>query len=224
LRAQCVKTLDRICAVGTNDAKNALDDSLISQRQQLERDGLTRAPKREIVPTAQLGGLKLRAAWADDGVLIGRTHDDGYVYGFVSGVWADSWHAWRLSNALMCQLETAPSAPVHLVLDCPAHATNRSLEKGMISQYFSLLGLVLRAFRTYGAKVTLHIIGDAAGGVHVALASGAQHVIAYEKSADIRILPRVAVEQVREDAARAEAIPSARVWITTGVADEIVAS
>jgi hypothetical protein len=209
------------CAVGTFNAKSALDALLIAQRQTLERDALTRLPAPQKIPTAQLGPIALRNAWTDDGVLIGRATDDGFVYGLVDGVWADSWHAWKLTNALMAQLDTAPQAPAHIVLDCPAHATNRALEAGMISQYFSLLGLAVRALHHANrGNVTLHIVGEAAGGVHVALAGGASRVVAYEKTAYIRILPQAALEQVRPGTDR-EFVATARTWIEAGVTDAL---
>jgi hypothetical protein len=223
VRSACAQWVSEHCAVGTQDAKTALEQVLIAQRQTLERDGLTRGPRVEKVPTAQLvaegearnPSLSIsQSAYIDDGLLLGRTTDGGYLYGFVNGIWADSWHAWKLTNALLSQLQSAPKVPVHIVLNCPAHATNRALEAGMISQYFSLLGVVLRAFRTYGATVTLHITGEAAGGVHVALAGGASHVVAHT-GANIRVLPKIASDQIRTDGVE----PTREQWIATGVTD-----
>jgi hypothetical protein len=191
---------------------------LIAQRQQLERDGLTRSTHVQAIPAAQFSPIPVRNAWVDDGILIGRTADEGFLYGIVNRKWADSWDAWKLANALLTQAETAPLAPAKILLDCPAHATSRALEAGMISQYFTLLGLVVRYLHLQNNSVELHIVGAAAGGVHVALAGGATRVIAYSK-ADIRILPRIAIAQVRAEVI--DQAVSLSEWIATGVADEI---
>jgi Carboxyl transferase domain/Malonate decarboxylase gamma subunit (MdcE) len=196
-----------------------LQAELIAQRQQLERDGLARTANSQLIPAAQFSPISVRNAWVDDGILIGRTTDDGFLYGIVNGKWADSWDAWKLANALLAQAETTPLAPTKIVLDCPAHATSRALESGMISQYFTLLGLVVRYLHLQNKNVELHIVGAAAGGVHVALAGGATRVIAHA-SADIRILPRIAISQVRAEIV--EEKPDSNAWIRTEVADCIL--
>ncbi len=204
------------------NAADRLHAMLIAQRQQLEQDGLTRAPNPVFVPSAQIANtaqIALRNAWVDNGVLIGRAENDAFVYGIINGKWADSWDAWTLANALLSQSESAPKVQISVFLDCPAHATSRALEAGVISQYFTLLGLALRHLHASGATVTLHIVGDAAGGVHVALAGAATHVIAHP-GANIRILPRIAIDQVRPDAQEAPVTPSQ--WVESGVVDVIV--
>ncbi len=206
----------RVRAASAQDSLKALQARLIAQRQTLERDALTRPLAPMQIPAAQLPIPNIRNAWADDGVLLGRMQDDSYLYGLIDGVWADSWHAWKLTNALLTQAETAPQVSAHIVLGCPAHATSRALEAGMISQYFSLLGLAIRHLHTCGAIVTLHIVGEAAGGVHVALGGGATRVIAYP-GANIRILPKIASEQIKSDGAE----PTRDDWLATGVVDAL---
>jgi Malonate decarboxylase gamma subunit (MdcE) len=201
---------------GSASALTRLQNLLIAQRQQLERDGLARSARSQAIPAAQFSNFSVRNAWVDDGILIGRTTDDGFLYGIVNGKWADSWDAWKLANALLTQAETQPNAPVKILLDCPAHATSRALEAGMISQYFTLLGLVVRYLHSQNKNVEVHIVGAAAGGVHVALAGGASRVIAHA-DADIRILPRVAIAQVRAEVVDEK--PDASEWMRTGVAD-----
>ncbi len=200
------------------DAFTRLKAQLISQRQQLEREGHARLGNPQKIPAAQFPQIAIRDAWVDDGVLLGRNADGGYLYGLVGGIWADSWHAWKLANALLAQAESAPQVSATIMLDCPAHATSRALEAGMISQYFALLGLVVRYLHTCGADVALHIVGDAAGGVHVALAGGATRVIAHAQST-IRILPKIAITQVKGE--RAEIAASAADWLAAGVADSL---
>jgi hypothetical protein len=194
-----------------------LQAALIAQRQQLERDGLARTADPQPIPAAQFSPISVRNAWVDDGILIGRTTDDGFLYGIVNGKWADSWDAWKLANALLTQAETAPQAPTTILLDCPAHATSRALEAGIISQCFTLLGLVVRYLHSQNKNVELHIVGAAAGGVHVALAGGATRAIVHA-GADIRILPRIAIAQVRAEVV--EEKTDASEWMRTGVADE----
>ncbi len=197
-------------------ALSRLQTQCISQRQQLERDGLARLANSQLILPAQFPNVPIRSARVVDGILLGRTTDGGYLYGIVNGKWADSWDAWKLVNALITQAKTAPDAPVVLLLDCPAHATSRALEAGMISQYFALLGLAVRYLHSESKNVTLHIVGAAAGGVHVALAGGATRVIAHA-GADIRILPRIAIAQVRADIA--EEVRDSDEWIKLGVVD-----
>jgi acetyl-CoA carboxylase beta subunit len=220
VREYCTQWVARAgYAAAASSPRARLQAALIAQRQQLERDGLTRAGKPAPIPAAQFPAISVRNAWVDDGILIGRTTDDGFLYGIVNGKLADSWDAWKLANALLTQAETAPHAPTTILLNCPAHATSRALEAGMISQYFTLLGLVVRYLHSQNKNVTLHIVGAAAGGVHVALAGGAKRVIAHS-NADIRILPRIAIAQVRAEVV--EELASASEWIDTGVCDCIV--
>ncbi len=202
-----------------------LQRMLIAQRTQLEALGLTRPPRPRAAAQTwpHFTRFGTRYAEMDGNVLIGRTCDDGYLYGLINAGWADSWDAWKLSSALLTQLEsgakTSERRPTLIMMDCPAHATSRALEAGFISQYFSLLGLAVRALHAQTGQVQLIITGEAAGGVHVALAGGASRVLGLPQ-ASVRILPRIAIDQVRPDAV--EQVASIDDYLHSGVIDAII--
>jgi acetyl-CoA carboxylase beta subunit len=222
--------ISQVTAIKAQDKASTLSrlqHILIVQRAQLESNSLTRSPRPQAAAQAwpHFARFATRYAEIDGGVLMGRTRDEGYVYGLINGVWADSWDAWKLANALLTQLEMGSNAASHLptliVMDCPAHATSRALEAGLISQYFTLLGLAVRAVHAVTGNVQLIITGEAAGGVHVALAGGASRVLGLPQ-ANVRILPRIAIDQVRPDAP--EQAPSTIDYLHCGVIDAIIST
>jgi hypothetical protein len=65
----------------------------------------------------------------------------------------------------------------------------------MLSQYVSHLALVLSHLRVRGHRVTLQLLGEAAGGIYVALAAPATRVVALP-GANVQMLPPAAMARV----------------------------
>jgi hypothetical protein len=80
----------------------------------------------------------------------------------------------------------------------------------MLSQYVAHLALVLSHLRERGHRVTLQVLGEAAGGIYVALAAPATRVVALP-GANVQMLPPAAM-------ARGDRPPrAAAAWTTTCV-------
>ena len=65
----------------------------------------------------------------------------------------------------------------------------------MLSEYVAHLALVLTSLRQQGHRLTLQVLGDAAGGIYVALAAPAARVIALP-GANVQVLPPAAIARV----------------------------
>ena len=65
----------------------------------------------------------------------------------------------------------------------------------MLSEYVAHLALALSSLRHNGHRLTLQVLGDAAGGIYVALAAPSVRVVALP-GANVQVLPPAAVARV----------------------------
>ena len=95
--------------------------------------------------------------------------------------------AWRFADAGWALLESPP-ARLRVLLDCATHAARLDDERVVLSEFIVGMSLPLAALAARGTRVELTILGEAGGGVYVALAAPAAHVSALY-GAQIRVLP-----------------------------------
>ena len=106
--------------------------------------------------------------------------------------------AWRFAEAGWKLME-APPARLRVLLDCATHAARLDDERVVLSEYVVGLSLPLAALAARGTRVELTILGDAGGGVYVALAGPAAQVSAVH-GAQIRVLPGSALTAILGEA------------------------
>jgi hypothetical protein len=124
--------------------------------------------------------------------------------------------AWRFAEAAWKRL-AAPPARLRVLLDCAAHAARLEDERIVLSEYIVGMSVPLALLAARGTRVELTVVGEAGGGVYVALASPATHVSAVH-GAQIRVLPGSAVTAIL-GAVKEEAV-SAADYRAAGVAEE----
>jgi hypothetical protein len=124
--------------------------------------------------------------------------------------------AWRFANIAWDLLEHPPPR-VRVLLDCATHAARLDDERIVLSEYIVGMSAPLALLATRGTHVELTILGDAGGGVYVALAGPATHVSAVH-GARIRVLPGSALAAILGEAPEDGA--SAREYQAAGVAEE----
>jgi acetyl-CoA carboxylase beta subunit len=132
-----------------------------------------------------------------DGVLIGRTTkaSPDTFFGLVSKEPVGALALWTLAGACLSAADSRPSEAVMLLLDAPGQAATLRDERIMLSQYVAHLALVLSHLRQRGQRVTLQVLGEAAGGIYVALAAPATRVVALP-GANVQMLPPTAMARV----------------------------
>ena len=160
-------------------------------------------------------------ATLDGGLLSGRARVNGAdaaLAGLVAGRAAGAREAWLLADTVLRAAAGGARAPTYLIYDCPGHALTRADEALLLSQYVVHLSAALDFARMQGRRIELYIGGEASGGIYVALAAPASRVIALP-GADVRILPRAAVERVLGEAPREDAGPER--WVALDIADEV---
>jgi len=143
-----------------------------------------------------------------DGVLVGRARHSSpnAFFGFVDGVPVGALAAWTLAGECLALAEDRPGEALTVFLDSPGQAPTQRDERVMLSEYVAHLALVLSWLRERGHRVTLQVLGDAAGGIYVALAAPAARVIALP-GANVQVLPPAAIARVlrrREEASAVE--------------------
>jgi hypothetical protein len=124
--------------------------------------------------------------------------------------------AWRFSQAAW-QLVDRPAARIRVFLDCATHAARLDDERIVLSEFIVGMSLPLALLAARGTHVELTILGEAGGGVYVALAGPATHVSAVY-GANIRVLPGSALTAILGEA-REEAATAAE-YRVAGVAEE----
>jgi len=124
--------------------------------------------------------------------------------------------AWRFADAAWKLMESPP-ARVRVLLDCATHAARLDDERVVLSEFIVGMSLPLAALAARGTRVELTILGEAGGGVYVALAGPATHVSALH-GAHIRVLPGSALTAILGEAPEEEA--TAFDYKTAGVAEE----
>ena len=105
-----------------------------------------------------------------------------------------------------------------IFLDCPCHSPELSDEALILAQYISHLSHVIRDRQNQGMQVDLVIVGEAGGGLFVALAAACSQVVAM-KGSNVCVLPKKALEVIgKED----EFMLSMEELMRFGVIDQFV--
>jgi len=145
---------------------------------------------REIIPE----GVQLHKM---DGVLFGRNGkaSPNAFFGFIDGTPVGALAMWTLAGECLALADERPGEAVTVFLDSPGQAPTFHDERVMLSEYVAHLALVLSDLRQHGHRVTLQVLGDAAGGVYVALAAPATRVVALP-GANVQVLAPAAIARV----------------------------
>ena len=145
---------------------------------------------REIIPE----GVEVHKM---DGVLVGRSGktSPNAFFGFIDGAPVGALAAWTLAGECLALSDERPGEAVTVFLDSPGQAPTFRDERLMLSEYVAHLALVLSSLRQNGHRVTLQVLGDAAGGIYVALAAPAARVVALP-GANVQLLPPAAIARV----------------------------
>lgn len=132
-----------------------------------------------------------------DGVLFGRNGktSPNAFFGFIDGTPVGALAAWTLAGECLALADERPGEAVTVFLDSPGQAPTFRDERVMLSEYVAHLALVLSSLRQHGHRVTLQVLGDAAGGIYVALAAPAARVVALP-GANVQVLPPAAIARV----------------------------
>jgi biotin-independent malonate decarboxylase gamma subunit len=132
-----------------------------------------------------------------DGVLYGRSAkgSSNAFFGFIDGAPVGALAAWTLSGECLALIDERPGDAVIIFLDSPGQAPTYRDERVMLSEYVAHLALVLSMARKSGHRVTLQVLGDAAGGIYVALAAPTDRVVALP-GANVQVLPPAAIARV----------------------------
>ncbi len=132
-----------------------------------------------------------------DGVLFGRNGktSPNAFFGFIDGTPVGALAAWTLAGECLAMAGERPGEAVTVFLDSPGQAPTYRDERVMLSEYVAHLALVLSSLRLNGHRVTLQVLGDAAGGIYVALAAPAVRVLALP-GANVQVLPPAAMARV----------------------------
>jgi acetyl-CoA carboxylase alpha subunit len=180
-----------------------------------------RLPRAPVAQPQPLQRRDLEALFAgdyrlneQDGVVVGEARGES-VLGLVSRQPVGAASAWRFAQAAWHLVDAKP-ARVRVLLDCASHAPRLDDERIVLSEFIVDMSRALAALQAV-ARVELTVIGEAGGGIYVALAAPAHHVSAIQ-SAAIRVLPRAAIAAIlggdRDESAEAAQYRAA------GVADE----
>lgn len=153
------------------------------------------------------------------GLLEGEGRRDGATESFLGLVGRKpvgaerAWHfaerAWRHA--------AAPPARLEVLLDCATHAARLEDEKVVLSEFIVDMSLALDHLARHGTQVGLTVVGQAGGGIYVALAAPAQRVASLH-GADIQVLPGAAVAAILGESR--ESVPSFDDYRAAGVADQ----
>ena len=132
-----------------------------------------------------------------DGVLFGRNGktSPNAFFGFIDGTPVGALAAWTLAGECLAMAGERPGEAVTVFLDSPGQAPTQRDERVMLSEYVAHHALVLSSLRLNGHRVTLQVLGDAAGGIYVALAAPAVRVVALP-GANVQVLPPAAMARV----------------------------
>lgn len=155
-----------------------------------------------------------------DGVLLGRVQPNGpdTYFGFVGGATVGALAAWTLAGECLRSAQSHPGEAIMLMLDSPGQSPTFRDERILLSEYVTHLALVLTSLRQAGHRVTLQVVGEAAGGIYVALAAPAGRVIALP-GANVQILPPAAIARVLR---RSDMTASIDDYLKSGVIDTLV--
>ena len=124
--------------------------------------------------------------------------------------------AWQFAEAVWQHVERPPGR-LEVFLDCASHAPRLEDERLVLTEFITGMSFALAALAAKGCAVGLTIVGQAGGGVYVALAAPARRV-ASVYGADIQVLPGAAVAAILGEAQGG--VPSFDDYRAAGVADE----
>ncbi|HEX7952631.1 MAG TPA: biotin-independent malonate decarboxylase subunit gamma [Burkholderiales bacterium] len=155
-----------------------------------------------------------------DGVLCGRNGKttSNAFFGFIDGTPVSALAAWTLAGECLALADERPGDAVTIFLDSPGQAPTFRDEKLMLSDYIAHLALVLASLRQNGHRLTLQVLGDAAGGVYVALAAPAVRVVALP-GAHVQVLPPAAMARVLRRNSEPADVDD---YLRTGVIDTLI--
>jgi acetyl-CoA carboxylase carboxyltransferase component len=155
-----------------------------------------------------------------DGVFCGRNGKTSRnaFFGFIDGTPVDALAAWTLAGECLALADERPGEAVTVFLDSPGQAPTVRDERLMLSQYVAHLALVLSSLRQNGHRLTLQVLGDAAGGVYVALAAPALRVVALP-GANVQVLPPAAMARVLRRHSEAGGVED---YLRAGVIDTLI--
>jgi len=125
--------------------------------------------------------------------------------------------AWRFAE-LAWNHTVHPPARLEVYLDCASHAPRLEDEKLVLSEFIAGMSRALAALAAKGTRVGLTILGQAGGGVYVALAAPAARVASLH-GAEIQVLPGAAVAAIL-GGERPDAMSDFEAYKEAGVAEE----
>ena len=155
-----------------------------------------------------------------DGVLVGRNGkaSPNAFFGLINGAPVGALAAWTLAGECLALAGERPGEAVTVFLDSPGQAPTLRDERVMLSEYIAHLALTLSSLRISGHRVTLQVLGDAAGGLYVALAAPATRVVALP-GANVHVLPPAAIARVMRRRSEQGGIED---YMRAGVIDTLV--
>ena len=168
---------------------------------------------REIIPE----GVEVQKM---DGVFCGRNGkaSRNAFFGFIDGIPVDALAAWTLAGECLALADERPGEAVTIFLDSPGQAPTVRDERLMLSEYVAHLALVLSSLRLNGHRLTLQVLGDAAGGIYVALAAPALRVVALP-GANVQVLPPAAMARVLHRHSETRGVED---YLRAGVIDTLI--
>ena len=179
-------------------------------------DPIMEAVRRRDLERIYPQGYEAREA---HGLMDGEGRRDGSTEAFVGLVGrrpVGAERAWHFSERVW-RHAAQPPARLEVFLDCATHATRLEDEKVVLSEYIVDMSLALDHLARHGTHVGLTIVGQAGGGVYVALAAPARRVTSVY-GADIQVLPGAAVAAILGE--RRDTTPSFNDYRAANVADD----
>jgi hypothetical protein len=154
-----------------------------------------------------------------DGLIEGRGkragHEEAFV-GLVGRKPVGAARAWRFAETVW-SLSEDPPAHLEVFLDCASHAARLEDERIVLSEFIAGMSRALAAIAARGTRVGLTVLGEAGGGVYVALAAPAHRVTSLYGAA-IQVLPGAALTAILGQIK--DSLPTFADYRAAGVADE----
>jgi hypothetical protein len=177
-------------------------------------------PRWEVVRRKDLERIYTRCEAKEcQGLLAGTGERDGREEHFVGLVGKQplaAARAWDFSERVWQHVDRSP-ARLEVYLDCASHAARLDDERLVLTEYVVDMGFALACLAAKGTRVGLTVVGQAGGGVYVALAASA-HRVASLHGANIQVLPGSAVAAILGSSK--ESVPEFADYRAAGVADE----
>ncbi|NIO43112.1 MAG: hypothetical protein GTO41_24925 [Burkholderiales bacterium] len=158
----------------------------------------------------------LKQRLRDAGVNTAALNLDSAMQLFRRGTAVGAAEIWQLADAVLAAKDREA---ITIRVDCPGQAASRRDELLVLSEYVAHLALCLSFVSSHGVEIVTRIEGESAGGIYVALASGAVRVEA-TPDAIVRVLPAKAVHVVLGKTPPEETLRDA---LQTGVVDGLAA-